>query len=112
MNSYFHFIEKYNQLYPKILLESYFFKDHECLFILDPSLPINLIKESELIPFLGINRIIKYSLRDSTVNTIGEAKVCINYTVLEFQTINSESNSNIVGILGLPFSFDIINEIF
>lgn len=110
MSSYFYFFERYKELYPQILIKSRFFKEFEGLFIIDPSLPINIIKEKELNSFFGINRSITYSLRDRTLITEGQTQICINKSVLEFQVVNYQGFTSIIGILGLPFNIDIINE--
>lgn len=110
MSTYFYFIERYQELYPSILIKSIFFKEFEGRFIFDPSLPINLIKRKDLIPILGINKSHRYSLRDDTIITTGQTDICINHTIVEFQTIKYTGFTNIIGILGLPFKIDIINE--
>lgn len=110
MSSYFYFIERYNELYPLILLKSKFFKEFEAKFIIDPSLPINLIKQKELIPYFGVDYSIIHSFREGTIKTSGQTDICINHSVLEFHTIKYTGFTDITGVLGLPFNFDIINE--
>lgn len=109
MNSYFDALNFNRFSYPQIELISGNFVTHRGIFLIDHTIQLNLIKESELSSFVNINRNNRYTSRQGSIRTRGSAIVEFHDFSLKFEVIDYESDSEIVGVLGASF-FDQLFE--
>lgn len=102
-NNYFILLEKNQHSYPYIGLISGYFKSHKGNFLLDHTLSINIIKESEVASFVNIDRNSLTISRQGTINTSGSTTIEFVDFSLKFDVINYQSDSGIIGVLGAQF---------
>lgn len=100
MSSYFSYLEQRRYAFPTTYIIAQQLKYLEGSFIIDPSLPINLIRETELALSVNIDRSEIYILRGATLVTIGKVKIDVGNTPVEFQVISHDTDSEITGVLG------------
>lgn len=105
--SYFANHEKYRLKYPIVSLKSKDFNNFESNFILDPSLEINIIKESAIVPYL-LTEPTYYSLKKGSLLTKGQVKLNCGKSNIEFHLVSYSSKFGIAGILGAPY----LNSLF
>lgn len=103
MSNHFAIVEYNRHNYPGVELTSGCLKRHTGYFLIDHSLLINLIKESELSSFVYINTNNQYTGRQNTICTRGSVNLEFEEFSLTFGAINHDSDSEISGILGAPF---------
>lgn len=103
MSTYFLFLERRKYSYSFFYAYSQQLEYLEGSFIIDHTLTINLIRESELASSVNIDRSEVYILKNDTIVTVGKVEIKIGGTPVKFQVFSHNTNSEIAVVIGSPF---------
>lgn len=90
-------------IYPNIHISSKDIINNRGLFIVNPSIDINLIEESHITSSTFINRARDFILSPGLINISGTVEILIAGKFVKFYTFKNINQTELTGILGRSF---------